>query len=181
MLKKYKKVGITEMVEVSSKQIEAGVKGLKQEKISIGAYDIENGSPKIGDMIARDPKSPTDRWLINEKYFKLNYEELENKDDIFAKVVRWAKEKGILQKATSKDQMLKTMEEVGELASALNSNNLEEIKDAIGDIAVTLIIQAHMNNLDFFDCLQGAYDVISKRKGEMVNGVFVKKHDKGLI
>lgn len=90
------------------------------------------------------------------------------------KILEWAKEKGILDKATPNSQMLKTVEEVGELASALSSRDLEEIKDAIGDIAVTIIIQAELNGLDFDDCLQSAYDVISSRTGKMVNGVFVK-------
>jgi len=46
--------------------------------------------------------------------------------------------------------------------------------DAIGDITVTLIIQAEMQGLDFQDCLQAAYDVISKRTGKMIDGQFVK-------
>lgn len=31
------------------------------------------GSPKIGDMIARDPNNPSDEWLITAKFFKDNY------------------------------------------------------------------------------------------------------------
>lgn len=44
------------------------------------------------------------------------------------KVLQWAKEKGILDKATPKDQMLKTVEEVGELANAIGKNDKEGIK-----------------------------------------------------
>ncbi len=54
-------------------------------------------------------------------------------------------------------------------------NTEYEIKDAIGDILVTLIIQSKMQNLDILDCLRIAYDTISKRKGKMIGGVFVKE------
>lgn len=45
-------------------------------KISISSQDIMNGSPKIGDMIARSPKNHLDQWLVAEQYFKDNFEEL---------------------------------------------------------------------------------------------------------
>ena len=35
-----------------------------------------NGSPKIGDMIARNPKDYSDQWLVAEQYFKDNFEQL---------------------------------------------------------------------------------------------------------
>lgn len=89
-------------------------------------------------------------------------------------ILQWAKEKGILDKATPEAQMLKTVEEVGELANALGKRDIEEIKDAIGDITVTLIIQAELCYLDFDECVKSAYEVISKRTGKMVNGIFVK-------
>lgn len=91
-----------------------------------------------------------------------------------ADVIQWANEKGILLKGTKAGQYRKTVEEVGELGEALIENDIDKIKDAIGDIAVTIMIQAHMNGLSFQECLDSAYDVISKRKGTMVDGVFVK-------
>ncbi len=42
--------------------------------VSISDVDRENGSPKIGDMIARNPKNHLDQWLIAEQYFKDNFE-----------------------------------------------------------------------------------------------------------
>lgn len=106
------------------------------------------------------------------------------------KVVEWAEEKGIFDKATPFTQLSKTLEEVGELERAITAQskgmdhfyNLEgetfdteaEIKDAIGDVLVTLIIQCKMQNLKMEDCLESAYNIISKRTGKMVNGVFVK-------
>jgi NTP pyrophosphatase (non-canonical NTP hydrolase) len=74
---------------------------------------------------------------------------------------------------------MKTLEEVEELTHALADRNLAEIADAIGDIYVTLVIQAEMQGLRMSDCIDGAYNVISKRTGKMVNGQFVKdrQHD----
>ena len=50
-------------------------KGFSNFRVSISSVDkIENGSPKIGDMIAINPKNPFDQRLIEEKYFKENHE-----------------------------------------------------------------------------------------------------------
>ena len=46
-------------------------KGSDIYKVSINFRDVLDGlSPKIGDMIAINPKSPTDQWLIEKKYFE---------------------------------------------------------------------------------------------------------------
>lgn len=44
------------------------------EKVSISQVDRDNGSPKIGDMIARNPLNYDEQWLVAEKYFKRNFE-----------------------------------------------------------------------------------------------------------
>tara|TARA_R110000803_G_scaffold10007_6_gene31103 strand:+ start:857 stop:1228 length:372 start_codon:yes stop_codon:yes gene_type:complete len=112
------------------------------------------------------------------------------------RVVTWAKSKEILAKegvsgkATPLTQLDKTIEEVLELREALvaQNNNLdhyinskgvmvntkEQIKDGIGDIDVTIKIQAKMQNLDPLDCLEYVVDIIEKRSGRMINGTFVK-------
>lgn len=91
------------------------------------------------------------------------------------RVEKWAEEKGILSKATTIKQAMKTQEEVNELCNAILDDNQEEIKDAIGDIMVTLIIQCKMQGMDLEDCLESAYNVIKNRTGKMENGVFVKR------
>lgn len=45
--------------------------------VSISDADRENGSPKIGDMIARNPKNHEDQWLVAEEYFKQNFEPID--------------------------------------------------------------------------------------------------------
>ena len=98
----------------------------------------------------------------------MDYNQLE------ALVIEWAENKGILEKATTAAQANKTMEECQELIDAIQDDNREEIADAIGDILVTIIIQAKMQNMSLIECLEGAYNIIAKRTGKMVNGQFVK-------
>lgn len=149
----------------------------------------------------------------------------------------WADKQVIMKFGKPMKQLLKTLEEIMELHTAIEDYNLKEIEDAIGDVVVTLIIYAKMKNIKLFpngseelsdskgtaqdpyflldncnklmrlekftndsvekyhavqmmlfllnqianrfnlkiwECLHSAYKVISKRKGEMVNGTFVK-------
>lgn len=46
--------------------------------ISITAVDKMAGSPKEGDMIARNPKNPQDQWLVAAQYFQDNFEPVDN-------------------------------------------------------------------------------------------------------
>jgi NTP pyrophosphatase (non-canonical NTP hydrolase) len=93
---------------------------------------------------------------------------------LIKQVEEWAEAKGILAHATTLRQAEKTLEETNELICAILNEDNAEIKDAIGDIIVTIIIQAKMQGLTIEECLQSAYDVISKRTGKMVNGQFIK-------
>lgn len=42
--------------------------------VSISKPDVDAGSPKIGDMIARNPKNHADKWLVAAAYFADNFE-----------------------------------------------------------------------------------------------------------
>lgn len=97
-------------------------------------------------------------------------------DELITKVEQWAKEKGLDQAESSK-QMLKTVEEVGEVASALARKDESALRDGIGDVMVTLIILAMQNDMDLYECLNQVYNEIKGRKGVMVDGVFVKLED----
>jgi len=97
--------------------------------------------------------------------------------DTINNVRTWGEEKGITGangKATGESQFGKTLEEIEELSDAIEANDLPDIKDAIGDTAVTLILLAERYGLTFEECLEWAYSVISKRTGQMIDGVFVK-------
>jgi NTP pyrophosphatase (non-canonical NTP hydrolase) len=49
-----------------------------------------------------------------------------------------------------------------------------ETKDAIGDMVVVLTNLAHLEGFTIEECIEAAYEEISKRTGKMVNGTFVK-------
>jgi len=100
-------------------------------------------------------------------------EELE--ENIYDSIRIWAKDKGIYSKGDSKTQYLKLVEEVGELAEALLKNDIAETIDAIGDITIVLTNLAALEDLRIEDCVTSAYDVIKNRKGNMINGTFVKQ------
>lgn len=44
--------------------------------VSMSEADIKNGSPKIGDMIARNPENHEDQWLVAGEYFLNNFERI---------------------------------------------------------------------------------------------------------
>ncbi len=42
-------------------------------RVSVSPADADNGSPKDGDMIARNPKDHDDQWLVGRDFFAGNY------------------------------------------------------------------------------------------------------------
>jgi hypothetical protein len=67
--KQYRRTQIAEMAP--------WIPGLSMYGVSVSAPDREAGSPKRGDMIARNPKNHTDMWLVAAQYFADNFEPLE--------------------------------------------------------------------------------------------------------
>ena len=92
----------------------------------------------------------------------------------FDLIREWADERGIYESGDSKTQYVKLMEEAGEVGRAILKDDDEEIKDGIGDMVVVLTNLAELNGLTIEECIESAYEVISKRQGKMVNGTFVK-------
>lgn len=95
---------------------------------------------------------------------------------IVDKIVQWAVDRG-LDKAEPTKQMLKLMEETGELAAGLAKSQQDKIRDSVGDIAVVLIVLCTQLGINFEDCVDLAYGEIRNRKGKLVNGVFIKEAD----
>jgi len=88
----------------------------------------------------------------------------------------WATRRG-LDKTNSDKQLIKLVEEVGELSEAHNKGYRDKQIDSIGDIFVVLTIYALQNDLHLDDCVKEAYDTIKDRNGKMIDGVFVKNSD----
>lgn len=82
--KQYRRKQIAELRPVTN----ADIKAFKNDKhihsmkdtqfhVSVSDVDKDNGSPKIGDMIARNPKNHDDQWLVAKEYFDNNFEPFE--------------------------------------------------------------------------------------------------------
>lgn len=100
----------------------------------------------------------------------MSYRELE------LDVIRWGEARGIVQNSNPRAQLKKTVEEVKELRDAIIAGDKAAMKDAYGDILVTLIIGCATADIDLISCLELAYEEIKLRKGYLnADGVFVKE------
>lgn len=100
----------------------------------------------------------------------MSYRELE------MKVIQWGEARGIVQNSTPAAQAMKTHEELLELRDAIRTNDREAMKDAYGDILVTLIMGCATADIDLVECLELAYNEIKDRKGYLTpEGIFVKE------
>ena len=71
-------------------------------------------------------------------------------NELNEKILDWANEKRILAKSTPKKQIVKTLEELLETAMAVGRGDIEEIKDGIGDVYVTLVIHAALTGTSIY-------------------------------
>jgi NTP pyrophosphatase (non-canonical NTP hydrolase) len=91
-------------------------------------------------------------------------------------VIRWGEDRKIVQHSTPYAQALKTLEEAQELLDAIQANDREAMKDAYGDIWVTLVMGSATADLDLVSCFKHAYEQIKDRKGYLSpEGIFVKE------
>ena len=92
----------------------------------------------------------------------------------FINIRQWAAEKGIDKPEGIHRQFTKLSEEHGELAKAILAGDIEAIKDGIGDNVTVLTILAQQHGLNIEDCIESVWNIISKRTGKTIDGVFVK-------
>lgn len=97
--------------------------------------------------------------------------------DTVSEVEQWARVRGLDKPSNSSKQLIKLMEEVGELSAAYNKGRQDKVIDSMGDIQVVLIILCMQLGIGYGTSLLDAYRQIKYRQGKMVNGVFVKTED----
>jgi NTP pyrophosphatase (non-canonical NTP hydrolase) len=125
-------------------------------------------------------------YIYNKAFYEAFYNPVHNPDtkhtpqpyplpSRFDLIRQWAKDRGIYDKGDSHTQYVKLMEEAGELAKALLNKDPYEVKDAIGDMVVVLTNLAVLEGMQIENCIDSAYNEIANRKGEMINGTFVKE------
>ena len=93
----------------------------------------------------------------------------------FDLIRQWASDRNLYDKGDTKTQFCKLMEEAGELGRAILKDDQKEFVDAIGDMVVVLTNLAVLEGMKIENCIDSAYNEIANRKGEMINGTFVKQ------
>ena len=88
-------------------------------------------------------------------------------------IEQWHEDRNLIAGSTDKDQVLKLIQELGELSDSVCKE--KDMKDDLGDMLVVMINIMKRNNITIEQCLQKAYDDIKDRKGRMVDGIFVKE------
>ena len=99
-------------------------------------------------------------------------------NELHEKTLQWGVDRNFYNKfhgTTALKQFAKLVEEVGEMAGNLSRG--KDIKDDIGDCLVVLTGIAKLSGTSLEDCWEVAWNDIKYRKGEMVDGVFVKESD----
>ena len=92
------------------------------------------------------------------------------------KIKQWHIDRNLIDGSTQKDQVMKLIQEVGELSDSVCKQ--QDIRDDVGDIMVILINIVERAGISLDECLDVAYDDIKDRKGKMVDGIFVKDEQK---
>ena len=134
-------------------------------------------------------------WYGEAAQTKTNQQSIINMNELIDKTRQWFHDKGIIANSNPLKQLNKSQEELTETRDAavklayanelyiihgmyFTENQVDdlihELKDGIGDTVVTLIGFCEMYGFSLEECLQMAYDTISKRNGTMIDGVFVK-------
>ena len=95
-----------------------------------------------------------------------------------SRVEEWAIKRGLINEngptPLPDKQMLKLVEEVGETARALAYNDIDELRNGIGDGVVGLIVLAAQCNMTLEECMDAAWDEIKDRTGKLEDGLFKK-------
>lgn len=97
------------------------------------------------------------------------------------KIRAWSDERGLIECTTPQKQLDKLREEVDELASCLvawlvfKEDLPIQTQLELGDCGVVLINLAYKFGWTLEECIEAAYQKIKDRKGQMIDGTFVKE------
>jgi NTP pyrophosphatase (non-canonical NTP hydrolase) len=95
----------------------------------------------------------------------------------FERIRGWAAERNLIEGSTPQAQMLKLLEELGELAAAIAKGKPDGQIDGVGDAVVVLTILSARLGFTVEDAIEHAWHEIKDRKGRMVDGIFRKEAD----
>jgi len=105
-------------------------------------------------------------------------EPIKDMDELYILTSDWHYERKITVNGRAETQLMKLIEELGEVAAAMARNNKEGVKDGIGDMLVVMVALAELSGTSLLQCWEIAYEEIKDRKGTLLpNGNFVKEAD----
>jgi len=90
-------------------------------------------------------------------------------------IIQWHHDRNLINGSKDKDQVLKLMQELGELSDSVCKG--KDVKDDLGDMMVVMLNIMERQGVTMEECLLTAYNDIKDRKGRMVDGIFVKEGD----
>ena len=91
---------------------------------------------------------------------------------VINRIIGWHRGKNLIEGSTEKNQVLKLIQEVGELSDNVCKGN--DIRDDVGDILVILINMVERRGVTLKECMEIAYEDIKDRTGVMEDGIFIK-------
>lgn len=118
------------------------------------------------------------RWLFIMLILETKWRQAmtnDNLNTLMARIIVWANDRNLIQGSSAQAQMLKFLEEAGELAHGVARGEKDKIEDSVGDIFVVLTILCRQLDIDMIECVDKAYNEIKDRKGKMVDGIFLKE------
>ena len=159
------------------------------EKLNLIAKQYEFGTDEFAFFVGLRDEIQEPLRIRKENKVINNFEILRTN------VEEWAKDKDLLHSENADKQFMKFIEEVFEFKSEFDYLKImgqntadvyedyeyietqENMKLEMGDIFVTLIVLCKQLGIDCVECLQLAYDKISKRRGKTIDGIFIKEED----
>ena len=90
-------------------------------------------------------------------------------------IIKWHHYRNLIEGSSDKDQVLKLMQELGELSDSVCKG--KDVRDDLGDMMVVMLNIMERQGISMEDCLSTAYNDIRDRKGIMIDGIFVKEGD----
>ena len=88
-------------------------------------------------------------------------------------IIKWHHDRNLIEGSSDKDQVLKLMQELGELSDSVCKGN--DVKDDLGDMMVVMLNIMERQGVSMEECLETAYNDIKDRKEEWLTGYLLKK------
>lgn len=115
-----------------------------------------------------------------------------NLNELIKKIEQWAIDRGLDKNGTVEGQLIKTAEEVAELIIGISKDNIDVIKDSVGDVFVTLVIgnmfEKQTSIDDFKEFTQGIktatkskIDAMSELNNALSHFYYITRYGRGAI